>query len=207
MNSTDPDPSSPVVPTPSSAPSDAQAPARDTPAAASESTQAAATTPVETAAGAQGGDEQRRRNRNRRRGRRNRGDRAAAGEVVVNAGEGADTFDADDEDDDDGVQAAGDEVAAPEWTPVEVGERFADVVSGAYDSEPAPEPDAEPAKRVLAAMPDAPKLHKVLAQAGIGSRRDMEQLITDGHITVNGEPATSASASRSATRSRSPASR
>jgi 23S rRNA pseudouridine2605 synthase len=46
-----------------------------------------------------------------------------------------------------------------------------------------------PAKRVLAAEPDAPKLHKVLAQSGIGSRRDMEQLITDGKVTVNGEVA------------------
>ena len=42
---------------------------------------------------------------------------------------------------------------------------------------------------MLAPEPDAPKLHKVLAQAGIGSRRDMEQLIIDGRITVNGEPA------------------
>ncbi|MGH8795743.1 MAG: pseudouridine synthase, partial [Caldimonas sp.] len=47
----------------------------------------------------------------------------------------------------------------------------------------------EPPKRVLAPDPDAPKLHKVLAQAGIGSRRDMEELILDGRITVNGEPA------------------
>ena len=42
---------------------------------------------------------------------------------------------------------------------------------------------------MLPPEPDAPKLHKVLAQAGIGSRRDMEQLIVDGRITVNGEPA------------------
>ena len=40
--------------------------------------------------------------------------------------------------------------------------------------------EAMPERRVLAAEPDAPKLHKVLAQAGIGSRRDMEQLIVDG---------------------------
>ncbi|HET7773135.1 MAG TPA: pseudouridine synthase [Burkholderiaceae bacterium] len=36
---------------------------------------------------------------------------------------------------------------------------------------------------------DAPKLHKVLADAGIGSRREMEELILAGRISVNGEPA------------------
>jgi 23S rRNA pseudouridine2605 synthase len=109
------------------------------------------------------------------------------GEVVAGS-EGEDSF--DDDDDEDAVAAVTDEAAAaPEWTPVDVSERFADVVSGAYDSEPAPEAPAEPAKRVLAAMPEAPKLHKVLAQAGIGSRRDMEQLIADGQITVNGQAA------------------
>lgn len=34
-----------------------------------------------------------------------------------------------------------------------------------------------------------PKLHKVLADAGIGSRREMEELITAGRVSVNGEPA------------------
>ena len=33
------------------------------------------------------------------------------------------------------------------------------------------------------------KLHKVLADAGLGSRRDMEELITQGRVSVNGEPA------------------
>lgn len=33
------------------------------------------------------------------------------------------------------------------------------------------------------------KLHKVLADAGIGSRRDMEERIAEGRISVNGEPA------------------
>ncbi|MFN6996782.1 MAG: pseudouridine synthase [Aquincola tertiaricarbonis] len=72
----------------------------------------------------------------------------------------------------------------------------ADQPSAAADAAPAAEGEAAgadeadgPAKRVLAAEADAPKLHKVLAQAGIGSRRDMEQLITEGRITVNGEPA------------------
>ncbi|MFW8567173.1 pseudouridine synthase [Orrella sp. 11846] len=34
-----------------------------------------------------------------------------------------------------------------------------------------------------------PKLHKVLAQAGVGSRREMEELIVAGRVSVNGEPA------------------
>lgn len=44
-------------------------------------------------------------------------------------------------------------------------------------------------KRVLAAEADAPKLHKVLAQAGVGSRRDLENMIAEGRFTVNDEPA------------------
>ena len=75
----------------------------------------------------------------------------------------------------------------------ESGDRFAEVLSGAYDAEP-PEADDEvtleqSTKRVLRPEPEAPKLHKVLAQSGIGSRRDMEQLILDGQVTVNDEVA------------------
>jgi 23S rRNA pseudouridine2605 synthase len=33
------------------------------------------------------------------------------------------------------------------------------------------------------------KLHKLLAQAGLGSRRDMEQWVSEGRVTVNGAPA------------------
>ncbi|MFM6985600.1 MAG: pseudouridine synthase [Hydrogenophaga sp.] len=65
--------------------------------------------------------------------------------------------------------------------------RFDDVVSGAYDTEP--EQPVVPAKRVLAPEAESPKLHKVLAQAGLGSRLEMEQMILEGRISVNGEPA------------------
>ncbi len=41
----------------------------------------------------------------------------------------------------------------------------------------------------LSAEDDAPKLHKVLAEVGLGSRRDMEELIIAGRVSVNGEPA------------------
>lgn len=148
-----------------------------------------------------------RRNRNRRRGRnKQRADRPA--------GEAAPRGDA----------PQGPRPRPPVPMP-DASERFADVVSGVFDTEPEPaeagaavetspspapdrghdaddfdddefdedtdfdDGDHEPSKRVLAAEADAPKLHKVLAQAGIGSRRDMEQLILEGRVSVNGEPA------------------
>ena len=52
-----------------------------------------------------------------------------------------------------------------------------------------PEVQQESAKRVLAPQAETPKLHKVLAQAGMGSRLEMEQLIMEGRISVNNEPA------------------
>jgi 23S rRNA pseudouridine2605 synthase len=48
---------------------------------------------------------------------------------------------------------------------------------------------SKPVRRDLTADDDAPKLHKVLAEAGLGSRRDMEELIIAGRVSVNGEPA------------------
>lgn len=115
-------------------------------------------------------------------------------------------------------EGPGGEVLTPEAAQAAAAERtgevFAEVLSGAFDEtgdavaeaqaevevgavvDAAAVPEeageagaAEPHKRVLAAEPDAPKLQKVLAQSGVGSRRDMEQMITDGRITVNGEPA------------------
>ena len=79
-------------------------------------------------------------------------------------------------------------ISAPRPQPAEVGEVFAQVLSGEFDVD-SPEIPPIPAKRVLLPDPDAPKLHKVLAQAGVGSRRDMEQMIVDGLITVNGHSA------------------
>ncbi|MEI7783207.1 MAG: pseudouridine synthase [Betaproteobacteria bacterium] len=66
--------------------------------------------------------------------------------------------------------------------------RFEDVVAGQLDADEQ-DPAVELAKRVLAPQPESPKLHKVLAQAGLGSRLEMEQLILEGRISVNNEPA------------------
>ena len=66
--------------------------------------------------------------------------------------------------------------------------RFEDVISGQFDADEE-SPDVAPPKRVLAPQAETPKLHKVLAQAGMGSRLEMEQLIVEGRITVNNEPA------------------
>ena len=68
------------------------------------------------------------------------------------------------------------------------GYAFADVVSGRFDEDEV-SADAVPAKRVLLPQVESPKLHKVLAQAGLGSRLEMEQLILEGRISVNNEPA------------------
>lgn len=47
--------------------------------------------------------------------------------------------------------------------------------------------DARPRKKTETAAPQ--RLQKVLAVSGFGSRRDMEELIASGRVTVNGEPA------------------
>ncbi len=57
---------------------------------------------------------------------------------------------------------------------------------GHYNTRHAP---SKVVRRDLTAEDDAPKLHKVLAEAGLGSRRDMEELIIAGRVSVNGEPA------------------
>lgn len=63
---------------------------------------------------------------------------------------------------------------------------FDAVISGELDA--AEElPEAAPAKRVLQPELESPKLHKVLAQAGLGSRLEVERWIGEGRITVNNE--------------------
>jgi 23S rRNA pseudouridine2605 synthase len=66
---------------------------------------------------------------------------------------------------------------------------FADVVSGEFDLEATREDATHAPKRVLLPQPESPKLHKVLAQAGMGSRLEMEALILQGRVSVNNEPA------------------
>ena len=66
--------------------------------------------------------------------------------------------------------------------------RFEEVITGQFDADEADSSVGLP-KRVLSAQAETPKLHKVLAQAGLGSRLEMEQLILEGRISVNSEPA------------------
>jgi 23S rRNA pseudouridine2605 synthase len=76
--------------------------------------------------------------------------------------------------------------SGPALPVVEPKARFEDIVTGRFDAE---EEAPESVKRVLSPQPETPKLHKVLAQAGLGSRLEMEQLIMEGRISVNNEPA------------------
>lgn len=75
-------------------------------------------------------------------------------------------------------------------------EIFSFVTSGAFDASMDGEQSggerrgqSKNVRRDLTADDDAPKLHKVLADVGLGSRRDMEELIIAGRVSVNGEPA------------------
>jgi len=158
----------------------------------------------EAGASAEGGEGEDREGRRSRSRRRRRGRRGSGGDEA--SGPRAEGAEGDDESADEAGEEGGEDRPSRgergprpergnrpvvEFATADVSDTFAGVLSGDYDNEPelAEGESAIPAKRVLAAEPDAPKLHKVLAQSGIGSRRDMEQLITDGKVTVNGEVA------------------
>jgi 23S rRNA pseudouridine2605 synthase len=166
----EPAPVAPTVAEPATAP---EAPReRAEAASAAESEGAERAEGAEEGAGEGDGERRGRRGRNRRRGR--------SGEGAAEGGQGQ-------------PQAVPTVAVAAEAAK----ERFAEVLSDSWDTETAAEEapvaegegEAEQGKRVLRPEPEAPKLHKVLAQSGIGSRRDMEQLIADGHVTVNDEVA------------------
>jgi 23S rRNA pseudouridine2605 synthase len=53
----------------------------------------------------------------------------------------------------------------------------------------APVPGGRRGRTGVAAQATPERLHKVLAQSGIGSRRDMEDMIISGRVSVNGLPA------------------
>jgi len=155
----------------------------------------------------------RRRKRSRRRGRRgDRADAAGADAAASNEGDGS----VDGDDDAVSVDLAPDRLEPKSvLEKTDPAELFGAVISGAFDDdtpieEVAPagdrvggdgaagstesSPVAAPARqerprRVLAPEVDAPKLHKVLAQSGVGSRRDLEQMIVEGRVTVNAQPA------------------
>jgi 23S rRNA pseudouridine2605 synthase len=97
-------------------------------------------------------------------------------------------FDEEHEDEDDEDRARRAAAAAAASQPPVAPILFEDVVSGQFDAQ-AEDTEVQPPKRVLLPQAETPKLHKVLAQAGLGSRLEMEQLITEGRISVNNEPA------------------
>jgi len=124
------------------------------------------------------------RRRNRRDRRRGRGEAGGAEEGADQAQARAASADEGEDDED----APGSE-PTPNLPPADVGEVFQQVMSGEFDVDGETAEEPVPHKRVLLPEPDAPKLHKVLAQSGIGSRRDMEQAIIDGKVSVNGQTA------------------
>ncbi len=143
------------------------------------------------AAGASG-DGQPRRRRQRKRGRGGRGAKQAGVQTGVQAGAQA------------GTQAR-EQTGAPERHSAEAPPDVpaAAVVPGQERASarrrppPAPRgPKTRAAKVPRPSQPQAPaleaagvdfKLHKLLAEAGLGSRRDMEEAIASGRVSVNGK--------------------
>lgn len=113
---------------------------------------------------------------------------ARVSDEEASADEEGDEEDEDDEDEDEFDRAQRAALRAARNAPPPEPIQFSDVVSGQFDADESSDEDAAP-KRVLLPQADAPKLHKVLAQAGLGSRLEMERLILEGRISVNNEPA------------------
>lgn len=181
----------------SSAGAGADAPAAGVPEPAQPVSAGEASAPVPSlGAGDEGADGAPRARRKRRRGRKGRAGRAGQDAAVASASPAE-------------VQAA------PRLPMPDAGAVFSSVTAGDFDDEsasiegvPAADvapllpteevpaeagaqaaPDDETSRRVLGPGAEAPKLQKVLAQSGLGSRRDLEQMIADGRVSVNGEPA------------------
>ncbi len=143
-----------------------------------------------------GRGERRRDDRGERGERGDRGDRpprvreARDGQAVEAGAEGGEATEG---------QGEGAELVPPSrraaMAAEQAGEVFAELLSGDFDkereeeSEEAANAEGGTYKRVLRPEPDAPKLQKVLAQSGVGSRRDIEQMIEDGRIEVNDQVA------------------
>lgn len=145
----------------------------------------AADAPADGGDGGEGGGERRsgKGPRGRFGRRRGRGGRGEAGEGPAAGGDGPAGASA-------GGSAAGgppDAPADPEQV-IPVYSRQARIGTDAND--PRRRKGGRDA-RAARALPDedAPKLHKLLADAGIGSRREMEELIIAGRVSVNGQPA------------------
>jgi 23S rRNA pseudouridine2605 synthase len=143
-----------------------------------------------------------RRRRNRAKRRREEARQAAGGAPPAPGrsehsagGETPASFDDEDVDDDDlddegraAAESSGERIDL-RAEPAVISERVEAIVSGEFDAQEDAAAALPPPRRILRPDPEAPKLHKVLAQAGVGSRRDMEQMILEGRISVNGEPA------------------
>lgn len=164
-------------------PSDAAESVNERPVAPAEA-DAAADVPVSEGADEESAPEEPSGNDPLRKGRRQRRRGPRAEEVPSSVAEYASAEGAADADAEESGET---EASGPAMEPADVGEVFAQVLSGEFDIEPPAEEPAAPPKRVLRPEPEAPKLHKVLAQSGIGSRRDMEQAILDGLVEVNGQ--------------------
>ena len=82
-----------------------------------------------------------------------------------------------------GKRAAARSRVAPRAAPAaELRERYLQDSQDSQDSQSDAQPDADPGEQI--------RLQKILAAAGVASRRSSEEYLKSGRVTVNGEPAT-----------------